>query len=72
MLDTAVGDYPGFVVFQPIINGIGGNLVSIYASRTSTMLHKTSLPGILPPHTKQWVTPWTALFKGGEYHELAC
>lgn len=58
-------DYAGFVVFQPIINGIGGNLVSVQCSRISTMLHKTSLPGIIPPHTRQFVPPWTALFKGG-------
>ncbi|XP_049805199.1 solute carrier family 41 member 2-like [Schistocerca nitens] len=56
--------FNGFVVFQPIINGIGGNLVSVQASRISTMLHKTSLKGIIPPHTKLWVWPWSALFKG--------
>lgn len=64
VLDQAVGTFPGYVTFQPIINGIGGNLVSVYASRTSTMLHKTSLKGVIPPHTKQWVAPWKALFKG--------
>ncbi|GJQ68186.1 hypothetical protein Trydic_g10743 [Trypoxylus dichotomus] len=62
VLDSAVDNFAGFVVFQPIINGIGGNLVSIQASRLATMLHQTSLPGIIPPHTKQWVAPWTALF----------
>ncbi|XP_017777133.1 PREDICTED: solute carrier family 41 member 1-like [Nicrophorus vespilloides] len=64
VLDSAVDDYQGFVVFQPIINGIGGNLVSVQSSRISTMLHQTSLPGIFPPHTRWWVMPWTALFKG--------
>ncbi|KAF2885690.1 hypothetical protein ILUMI_20463 [Ignelater luminosus] len=64
VLDKAVDDYRGFVVFQPIVNGVGGNLVSVQASRISTMLHKSSLPGILPPHTKQWVWPWTALISG--------
>lgn len=63
--DSAVNDYPGFVLYQPIINGIGGNLVSVQSSRISTMLHKTSVLGSLPPFTKQWVAPWTALFKGG-------
>lgn len=66
VLDTAVEDYSGFVVFQPIINGIGGNLVSVQCSRISTMLHKTSLPGIIPPHTRQFVPPWKALIKGGK------
>lgn len=70
VLDTAVEDYAGFVVFQPIINGIGGNLVSVQCSRISTMLHKTSIPGLIPPHTKQFVPPWTALFKGGKNTQI--
>lgn len=69
VLDSAVEDYAGFVVFQPIINGIGGNLVSVQCSRISTMLHKTSLLGIIPPHTRQFVAPWSALFKGGKSAE---
>ncbi|KAK5639598.1 hypothetical protein RI129_012090 [Pyrocoelia pectoralis] len=64
LLDNAVGQFPGFVVFQPIINGIGGNLASIHTSRMSTMLQKSSLPGIIPPHTKVCVSPWTALISG--------
>ncbi|XP_050313306.1 solute carrier family 41 member 1-like [Anthonomus grandis grandis] len=64
VLDQAVNQFPGYVTFQPIINGIGGNLVSVQASRTSTMLHKTSIKGVIPPHTKQWVAPWTALLSG--------
>ncbi|KAJ8912441.1 hypothetical protein NQ315_006108 [Exocentrus adspersus] len=65
VLDSAVDQFSGYEVFQPIINGIGGNLVSVQASRISTMLHKTSEKGVIPPNTKQWVTPWTALFTGG-------
>ncbi|KAK9890241.1 hypothetical protein WA026_010354 [Henosepilachna vigintioctopunctata] len=64
VLDTAVGQFNGYQVFQPIINGIGGNLVSVQASRIATMLHQTSLRGVIPPHTKQFVAPWTALFHG--------
>ncbi|XP_025830670.1 solute carrier family 41 member 1 [Agrilus planipennis] len=64
VLDNAVGTYEGYSIFQPVINGVGGNLVSVQASRISTMLHQSSLPGILPPHTKLWVAPWSALFKG--------
>ncbi|XP_012280520.1 solute carrier family 41 member 2 isoform X2 [Orussus abietinus] len=71
ILDQAVNVYDGFVIFQPIINGIGGNLVSVQASRISTMLHQTSLMGILPPYTKIWVSPWKALFKGVPYAKTA-
>lgn len=67
MLDNVVDLYSSFVVFQPIINGIGGNLVSVQSSRISTMLHQSSLPGIIPPHTKLCATPWAALFKGRKY-----
>lgn len=66
VLDAAVEVFNGFVVFQPIINGIGGNLVSVQASKISTMLHQSSIIGIIPPHTKVVEWPWRALFKGGE------
>ncbi|XP_015600056.1 solute carrier family 41 member 1 [Cephus cinctus] len=71
ILDQAVNVFDGFVIFQPIINGIGGNLVSVQASRISTVLHQTSLMGILPPHSKMWVSPWTALFNGVPYAKTA-
>lgn len=65
VLDKAVGIFNGFVVFQPIINGIGGNLVSVQASKISTMLHQSSIIGIIPPHAKIFELPWRALFHGG-------
>lgn len=67
VLDAAVGVFNGFVVFQPIINGIGGNLVSVQASKISTMLHQSSIIGIVPPHTEVCESPWRALVKGGKY-----
>lgn len=66
VLDAAVRIYSGFVVFQPIINGIGGNLVSVQASKISTMLHQSSIIGIIPPHAKIFEMPWRALFHGGK------
>lgn len=71
VLDTAVGIFNGFVVFQPIINGIGGNLVSVQASKISTMLHQSSIIGIIPPHAKIFEMPWKALFKGVPYAKTA-
>ncbi|XP_053686374.1 solute carrier family 41 member 1 isoform X2 [Sabethes cyaneus] len=71
VLDTAVGIFNGFVVFQPIINGIGGNLVSVQASKISTMLHQSSIIGIIPPHAKIFEMPWRALFKGVPYAKTA-
>jgi solute carrier family 41 len=71
VLERAVGEFSGFVVFQPIINGIGGNIVSVQASKISTMLHQSSLPGIIPPHTKIFEMPWRALLHGTPYAKSA-
>lgn len=64
VLDQAVEVFTGFVVFQPIINGIGGNLVSVQASKMSTYLHQSSILGIVPEHTKIWENPLRALVTG--------
>uniref|UniRef100_A0A1B0D8M4 SLC41A/MgtE integral membrane domain-containing protein n=1 Tax=Phlebotomus papatasi TaxID=29031 RepID=A0A1B0D8M4_PHLPP len=64
VLDSAVGKYDGFEVFQPIINGIGGNLVSVQASRIATKLHQTTELGIMPAFSKIFEWPHRALFKG--------
>ncbi|XP_041349862.1 solute carrier family 41 member 1-like [Gigantopelta aegis] len=45
ILDFSVGHYPGIAVFQPVINGVGGNLVAVQASRISTSLHRQGQPG---------------------------
>ncbi|KAF7240641.1 Solute carrier family 41 member 2 [Varanus komodoensis] len=54
ILDTTVSDpnLAGIVVYTPVINGIGGNLVAIQASRISTYLHLHSVPGELPEEAK--------------------
>ncbi|XP_033822206.2 solute carrier family 41 member 1-like isoform X1 [Periophthalmus magnuspinnatus] len=51
ILDKTVSDpsFEGMAVFTPVINGVGGNLVAIQASRMSTYLHYWSTPGELPP-----------------------
>lgn len=56
----------GMAVYQPVINGVGGNLVAVQASRLSTSLHKTGRPGDpLPPgmvpKNRCWCpSPWSA------------
>jgi len=35
--------------FQPIINGIGGNIVAVQSSRLSTYMHKSTTLGTLSP-----------------------
>ena len=39
ILDYGVSKNPGIAVFVPIINGVGGNLAAVQASRISTHLH---------------------------------
>ncbi|KAJ0171139.1 hypothetical protein K1T71_013338 [Dendrolimus kikuchii] len=64
VLDQAVDHYRGYEVFQPIVNGIGGNLVCVQSSRLATHLHQTAVPGVLPENTKLVDWPWKTLFFG--------
>ncbi|XP_054845219.1 solute carrier family 41 member 2 [Eublepharis macularius] len=59
ILDTTVSDpnLAGIVVYTPVINGIGGNLVAIQASRISTYLHLHSVPGEVPEEAKSFCYP---------------
>uniref|UniRef100_A0A8P0P5E5 Solute carrier family 41 member n=1 Tax=Canis lupus familiaris TaxID=9615 RepID=A0A8P0P5E5_CANLF len=47
ILDKTVSDpnFAGMAVFTPVINGVGGNLVAVQASRISTFLHMNGMPG---------------------------
>ncbi|XP_075987039.1 solute carrier family 41 member 1-like isoform X2 [Anticarsia gemmatalis] len=64
VLDQAVDHYRGYEVFQPIVNGIGGNLVCVQSSRLATHLHQTAIPGVLPENTRLIEWPWKTLFFG--------
>ena len=50
ILDSAVDQFRGLAVFSPVMNGAGGNLAAIQASRMSTYLNKAtnSLFGVFP------------------------
>ncbi|XP_062356632.1 solute carrier family 41 member 3 isoform X4 [Cinclus cinclus] len=68
ILDKTVTDpnFEGMAVFTPVINGVGGNLVAIQASRISTFLHFWSMPGVLPYKMRQnWPNPCTTFFSSG-------
>ncbi|CAN2391583.1 Solute carrier family 41 [Pristimantis euphronides] len=47
ILDKTVSDpnFAGIAVFTPVINGVGGNLVAVQASRVSTHLHMIGSAG---------------------------
>uniref|UniRef100_A0A4W3K7N6 Solute carrier family 41 member n=1 Tax=Callorhinchus milii TaxID=7868 RepID=A0A4W3K7N6_CALMI len=68
ILDRTVTNpsFEGMAVFTPVMNGVGGNLVAIQASRISTFLHFWSIPGVLPHKMRQnWPNPCTVFFSSG-------
>lgn len=78
ILDYTVSAYKGIAVFQPVINGVGGNLVAVQASRLSTWLHKRGRPGELPPRNtsggsagKFCVSPVSTFCTGGVHSKTA-
>lgn len=73
ILDTTVSDpnLVGIVVYTPVINGIGGNLVAIQASRISTYLHLHSIPGELPEEPKGCYYPFRTFFGPGVNNKSA-
>nr|CAI5852704.1 unnamed protein product [Callosobruchus analis] len=66
VLDFTVSQYKGVAVFQLVINGVGGNLVAVQASRISTELHRYGPPGHLPSHMKMCINPCFAFCDKGE------
>jgi len=52
ILDFAVAKYHGIAVFSPVMNGVGGNLVAVQASRLSTGLHQLGKPGQVQEKSK--------------------
>lgn len=68
ILDIAVVKFHGIAVFQPVMNGVGGNLVAVQASRMTTQLHinsKGNGPGTLRDGDKVCVSPCAIIFGEG-------
>ncbi|XP_067284551.1 solute carrier family 41 member 2 [Pseudorasbora parva] len=73
ILDKTVSDpnLAGIVVYTPVINGIGGNLVAIQSSRISTYLHCHSTPGEVPDEAKGCYYPCRTFCGTGANHRSA-
>ncbi|KAI4881799.1 hypothetical protein NFI96_018252 [Prochilodus magdalenae] len=73
ILDKTVSDpnLAGIVVYTPVINGIGGNLVAIQSSRISTHLHFHSSPGEVPDEAKGCYYPCRTFCGSGANHRSA-
>ncbi|KAM4734223.1 solute carrier family 41 member 2 isoform 2-T2 [Anableps anableps] len=55
----------GIVVYAPVINGVGGNLVSIQSSRISTHLHLNYSPGEFPVGSRNCFNPFQTFLGSG-------
>ncbi|KAM9409980.1 solute carrier family 41 member 1-like [Pholidichthys leucotaenia] len=65
ILDKTVTNpnFAGMAVFTPVINGVGGNLVAVQASRISTYLHMNGIPmGDPNPAPRKCPTPCNTFF----------
>uniref|UniRef100_A0A8C2WQC5 Solute carrier family 41 member n=1 Tax=Cyclopterus lumpus TaxID=8103 RepID=A0A8C2WQC5_CYCLU len=73
ILDKTVSNpnLAGIIVYAPVINGIGGNLVSIQSSRISTHLHLNYSPGEVPEDRKGCYSPGHTFFGSGANHRSA-
>uniref|UniRef100_A0A3Q3EEL3 Solute carrier family 41 member n=1 Tax=Labrus bergylta TaxID=56723 RepID=A0A3Q3EEL3_9LABR len=73
ILDKTVSDpnLAGIIVYAPVINGIGGNLVSIQSSRISTSLHLNYPPREVPEERQGCYNPCRTFFGTGANHRSA-
>lgn len=75
ILDYTVSAYKGIAVFQPVINGVGGNLVAVQASRLSTWLHQHGRPGTIPEQVeddyKVCINPCNLFLSNGTHSRTA-
>ena len=67
ILDVLMNKHEAIAVYQPVINGVGGNLVSVQASRLSTQLHQHNELGTLPPSARICINPLDAFLSKREY-----
>ncbi|RWS06276.1 solute carrier family 41 member 1-like protein [Dinothrombium tinctorium] len=73
ILDFAVSRFKGIAVFQPVINGVGGNLVAVQSSRISTYLHRRNKLGTLPKDDSLLcISPCAAFFGKNIHAKTAC
>uniref|UniRef100_A0A7N6A765 Solute carrier family 41 member n=1 Tax=Anabas testudineus TaxID=64144 RepID=A0A7N6A765_ANATE len=61
----------GILVYAPVINGVGGNLVSIQSSRISTNLHLNYSPGEVPEDRRSCYNPCRTFLGSGANNRSA-
>lgn len=70
ILNFAVARYKEIAACQPVINGVGGNLVAVQACRISTYLHQRTKPDSLSGE-ELCISPFAAWF-GNSIHSKTC
>ncbi|XP_017055148.1 solute carrier family 41 member 1-like [Drosophila ficusphila] len=70
VLCSSVEDFRGFAIFSPIINGIGGNLVSVQASHMGSVLYQRSSLGTLPEDCRILEWPHRVYLRGTVYSRV--
>ncbi|CAG2114216.1 unnamed protein product, partial [Medioppia subpectinata] len=68
VMESAFDKYDVMSTFQPLVNGIGSNLVGIQTSRLSTFLHQTAPKGKLPKSNPRACVQPCATFFGSDVH----
>ena len=68
ILDFTVASYKGIAVYQPVINGVGGNLVAVQSSRISTALHQATPLGRLPFYAEKLCHSPASVFCSNKAH----
>lgn len=71
VLSFSVNKYHGFSLFSPIINGVGGNLVSVQANNMGSLLFQRAELGNLPEDTRICETPPHTLCYGTIYARVS-
>ncbi|XP_029008597.1 solute carrier family 41 member 2 [Betta splendens] len=73
ILDKTVSDpnLAGILIYAPVINGVGGNLVSIQSSRISTNLHLNYSPGETPAGCRGCYNPCRTFLGSGANNRSA-
>ncbi|XP_065350312.1 solute carrier family 41 member 1-like [Cloeon dipterum] len=62
ILDIVANRTKDVAIFQPVVNGVAGNLVAIQASKMSTFLHQVTKLGVLPAGMRIFLSPKTVFF----------
>ncbi|XP_033219934.1 solute carrier family 41 member 1-like isoform X2 [Belonocnema kinseyi] len=70
ILGYTISSYKGIAVYQLVINGVGGNLAAVQASRISTSLHKKRRMGV-QEFPKICISPLHVFFATGGHARTA-